>query len=98
MSQEHPKIDPEDAVHQWFGLTYASYLVLHRSVLQSMPAEWQARFVACLHELEDTVDLEAAGEPLDTWFDVRLRGFDGRFVSDPLQDYDRGRRKLPLKR
>lgn len=42
-----------EAVHGWFGLTYANYLVLHRTLLQSMPDEWQNRFVACLRELDD---------------------------------------------
>lgn len=40
-----------EAVHTWFGLSYANYLVLPRSVLQSMPPEWQVRFVAMLDEL-----------------------------------------------
>lgn len=33
-----------------FGLTYANYLALPRTLLQSMPIEWQERFVACLEE------------------------------------------------
>ena len=40
-------------IHGWFNLTYASYLVLPRSVLQSAPIEWQRRFVDCLNELEE---------------------------------------------
>lgn len=40
-------------IHTWFNLTYANYLVLPRSVLQSMPAEWQERFTAALGELDD---------------------------------------------
>jgi hypothetical protein len=48
-----------EAIHDWFGLTYANYLVLPRAVLQSMPDEWQERFVACLRQLGDaTRDLE----------------------------------------
>lgn len=42
-----------DAVHNYFGLSYSNYLVLHRSLLQSMPCEWQARFVKCLEELNE---------------------------------------------
>ena len=41
-----------DAIHRRFGLTYANYLVLHRTFLQSMPDEWQNRFVAVLDELD----------------------------------------------
>lgn len=42
---------PGDQVHAWFGLTYSNYLVLNRSHLQSMPAEFQERLVGCLNEL-----------------------------------------------
>ena len=52
MTTTESEIETE-AVHGWFGLTYANYLVLHRTLLQSMPDEWQNRFVACLRELED---------------------------------------------
>lgn len=39
-------------VHTHFGLSYANYQVLHRTLMQSMPAEWQHRMVAALDELE----------------------------------------------
>lgn len=44
-------IDEVDAIHTYFGLTYANYLVLHRSLLQSMPDEWQAELVRLLHQM-----------------------------------------------
>lgn len=37
-------------IHGWFSLSYASYLVMPRTLLQSMPVEWQERFVKCLNE------------------------------------------------
>lgn len=40
-----------EAIHEHFGLSYANYLVLPRTLLQSMPDEWQERFVTCLDEL-----------------------------------------------
>jgi hypothetical protein len=43
-------------VHQHFGLSYANYLVLPRTLLQSMPEAWQARFVAMLGELAEAFD------------------------------------------
>ncbi|MFI2620460.1 hypothetical protein [Streptomyces sp. NPDC018584] len=46
------EIEPE-AIHQHFGLSYANYLVLPRTLLQSMPDDWQNRFVALLDELDD---------------------------------------------
>lgn len=42
-----------ETIHRWFGLSYANYLVLPRSVLQSMPDEWQHRFVAALEEMSE---------------------------------------------
>ena len=44
--------DPEP-IHLWFNLTYANYLVVPRSVLQSMPQPWQARFCELLSEMGD---------------------------------------------
>ncbi|MEU1088949.1 hypothetical protein ACFYPN_16150 [Streptomyces sp. NPDC005576] len=40
-------------IHQWFSLSYTNYVVLPRTLLQSMPTEWQERMVACLNELHD---------------------------------------------
>lgn len=39
-------------IHGWFGLTYSNYLVLHRSMMQSMPVAWQERAVALFDELD----------------------------------------------
>ena len=51
---DQPTTDVEpEAVHGWFGLTYANYLVLPRTLLQSMPDEWQNRMVACLEEMRE---------------------------------------------
>lgn len=46
----HPTDGP---IHTAFGLSYASYLTLPRTLLQSMPIAWQERFVACLDEFHD---------------------------------------------
>lgn len=43
-------------VHTYFGLSYSNYLVLPRTLLQSMPDEWQTRFVRCLRELDAAFD------------------------------------------
>lgn len=43
-------------IHRYFGLSYANYLVLHRTLMQSMPADWQQRMVACLEELDAAFD------------------------------------------
>jgi hypothetical protein len=86
---ESEHVEPE-AIHLWFELTYANYLCLPRSVLQSMPDEWQTRFVGCLRELE-----EAFGH-LD-WPSYRVSAIDettGRFKRDPIPHYNRGRTRL----
>ncbi len=78
-------------IHGYFGSTYASYLVLPRSVLQSMPDDWQADFVGLVRELESKC-LEAGV----TWSRscVKMRDRDGRFIHDPLAEYQRGRRDV----
>ncbi|MFF3928195.1 hypothetical protein [Streptomyces hirsutus] len=45
-----------DAIHKHFGLTYANYLVLPRTLLQSMPDAWQTRFVALLDEMTEAFE------------------------------------------
>lgn len=73
-------------MHKWFGLSYASYLVLHRSVIQEMPEDWQQRLVALLDEARERLDCDE----LPTRFSVSPRGSDGRFQRDPYADYRRG--------
>jgi len=74
-------------VHCWFGLTYANYLVLPRTLLQSMPEQWQHRFVGCLRELEQA--FWHIDQP-DSYM-VRAKGPGGKFISDPVPHYNRGR-------
>ena len=95
------------SIHAWFELSYAQYLALPRSVLQSMPRDWQHRFVGLLEELDTTLDWR----PQDgTQYRVTLHRPDedaaegdddeaywGPAIDDPLMDYRRGRRKLPLR-
>jgi hypothetical protein len=79
--------EDNEPVHLWFGLTYANYLVLHRSLMQSMPVEWQRRMVRCLAEFEDAFrHIERAEQ-----YEVRVRGADGRYRPDPVPHYNRGR-------
>lgn len=80
----------EEPIHDFFELSYASYLVLPRSALQSMPVKWQRLFVALLNQMH-----EAFGDiPEHGTYHVDLKDDNGRFVHDPLQDYGRGRRRL----
>jgi hypothetical protein len=76
-------------VHAWFGLTYANYLVMPRSVLQSMPEEWQHRFTALMGEVH-----EAFGHLDWPEYAVNVRGENGRFERDTIPGYNRGRTRL----
>ncbi len=58
-SAEDPGGEP---VHEWFGLTYSSYQVLPRVLMQSMPVAWQRQMVGLLEQLRDAFShLEQAG-------------------------------------
>ncbi len=85
-----PGVDP---VHLWFELSYAQYLTVPRTALQSMPLEWKIRFAACLEELDDAIEWR----PAKGRYWVTLKDKRGRFVRDPLMDYERGRRKVALR-
>ncbi|MFJ5984269.1 hypothetical protein [Lentzea sp. NPDC092896] len=41
----------DEPIHRWFGLSYSNYLVVPRTLLQSMPGEWQREFVHLLEQL-----------------------------------------------
>lgn len=84
-----------DRLHTWWELSYASYLVLPRSLMQSMPDEWQDRMAALLEEgVKETRQRGVEWPGRDQNIAVNLRGPDGRFVRDDLADYQRGRRRL----
>jgi hypothetical protein len=72
-----------DALHAWFELSYAHYLTIPRSILQSMPIEWQERFAACLREL----DAALPWRPTEGRYWVKLKDDRGRYVCDPFDDY-----------
>ena len=70
-------------IHAWFELSYATYLTIPRSILQSMPIEWQQRFAACLGELDDALPWR----PREGRYWVHLKDDRGRFVTDPFNAY-----------
>lgn len=49
-------METEGESWNYFGLSYASWLVLPRVALQSMPAEWQSQFFALVREMEETIE------------------------------------------
>jgi len=79
----------KENIHEWFELTYANYLTIPRSILQSMPDKWQEKFVECLNELDETFDWRRDG------IRVVFRNSKGRLIPsdlDEFSDYERGRR------
>jgi hypothetical protein len=83
----------DGAIHLWFELSYAQYLTIPRTALQSMPHEWQERFVKCLEELDEAIDWR----PKRGQYFVMLKDGRMRYMNDPLMDYERGRRRLEVK-
>lgn len=83
---------PDGPIHDAFGLSYASYLVIPRTVLQSMPLDWQARFVALVNETHER--FPGREPPWPAGWRVHLKDERGRFMRDDLAHYERGRRRL----
>lgn len=82
MKKNEDGVWEEDPIHGWFGLTYASYLVLPRVVMESMSLEWQKKMVELLEEIGDK-----RGQYLDGDYAVQLRNKKGQFTYDPLREY-----------
>lgn len=74
--------DHAEPIHDWFELSYSSYLVIPRLALQEMPVDWQRRLVALLDEAE------AGGMATPSDYTVQRR-INGRFRRDPWADYRR---------
>lgn len=96
-----------DKLHLWWELSYAQYLTVPRSVMQSMPDDWQSRMALLLEELDERIEWR----PKEGCYKVELRDYCYQFdadaerevfawgpeITDPLMDYQRGRRRIPLK-
>lgn len=81
----------QDDVHHFFGLSYSNYLALPRSIMQSMPAEWQHKFAELIEEANERYG------GYEMVYTVHKRDAKGRFVHDELADYQRGRRFIEPK-
>lgn len=82
-------VEDHQPIHTAFGLTYASFLVVPRAVLQAMPVEWQRKFVEMMEELNEKFPWESSLKNVDKFL-VQGR-YNGKFVSLPsgLTDYRR---------
>lgn len=58
-----------------------------------MPEKWQKQFVKLMDEAEEKITHPKSGQ----YYTVYLRDKKGRFIADPMKDYQRGRLKLKLK-
>lgn len=92
------KLKPEDTtpIHDFFGLSYASYLVLPRTLLQSCSTGTQKALVSALEMIyEEERNNQPCHWPNEAKIIVQLQDAGtGRFVKDPLANYERGRRRL----
>jgi hypothetical protein len=58
-----------------------------------MPDEWQYKFVEILEQLNDTNWNKLLPNGCYD-YTIKLRGEKGKFIRDPLMDYQRGRRNV----
>ena len=86
-------VRPDTDIHTWFNLTYANYLVLPRTLLQSLPEEMQYRLTEVLDEIADLAEANCVPSPR-----YRVQAVDkrGRFMVDPVPHYERGRTRIDL--
>lgn len=76
--------ESDEAVSYWFELSYSSYCVLPRVLMESMPAEWQRRMVKCLQEAREAFEYLNINDN----YEVRLRDPEThRYVEDPYKVY-----------
>lgn len=71
----------------WSSAKAQDYLLIQRSLLQSMSLEWQRSLMKLLLEMQEQFGYKSNGE-----FKVLRKGKEGKFIQDPLADYGRGRR------
>ncbi|WP_337234021.1 hypothetical protein [Proteus terrae] len=65
----------------WFGLSYASFLLIPRVLMHEMPTEWQDKMAALLHEYDETFDTSSVVSSVS----VSGRNSDGKLTK--LPDY-----------
>ncbi len=82
----------DQPIHEFFGLSYDNFIVLHRSIAQSMPVKWQTDMVLLLEEANDA--LNEIGFEGAASYTLHARNEQGRFTPDPVPHYRRGRTRL----
>jgi hypothetical protein len=51
--KDEPPFSGSEALWQWFGLSYASWLTLPRVLMCQMPDEWQGQMAKLLNEIQE---------------------------------------------
>ena len=77
---EKLKYEGNNMLHTWFGLSYNSFIVMPRCLLQEMPYEWQGKLTKLMEEWDDTWDF--SGQDYDEVV-VRFRDAKGKMVKTP---------------
>lgn len=79
MQNEDYEIDRKD-LDLWWGLSYASFLVLPRVAMQLMPDDWQEKMAELLNQYDETINTSAFGVKGCT---VRALGDNGKMMKTP---------------
>lgn len=53
--------DDRKDLHLWFGLSYASFLVMPRVAMMQMPQDWQEKMAELLNQYDETINTAAFG-------------------------------------
>lgn len=53
--------DERKDLHLWFGLSYASFLVMPRVAMMQMPQDWQEKMAELLNQYDETINTAAFG-------------------------------------
>jgi hypothetical protein len=82
--------EKSDPIHEFFGLTYANYLVLPRAILQSLPLPTQRKLVQVLEEIRALYgdDFQPPA------YRVLCLDERGKFITDPCPHYNKGRERI----
>lgn len=67
-----------DALWEWFGLSYASWLTIPRVLMHEMPDKWQGKMAALLREYD-----EAFPNQPDIGTQVRVTTVKGKLIKTP---------------
>lgn len=88
-------IEERESVHGYFGLTYANFAVYPRTLLQSMPDDWQDKFVELMREYHDHWhDLPSGFQPIEYRVQPVVGGRLARWSAFRLPHYSRGRARV----